>query len=107
LIVASALAGCGSSSSTASRNQFGDTITKQQYASLTLGQDEQTIVDRLQESGKPENLVADRFVRLFPRHHASAVSCSYWQIARDPTLLVRLCFSSPAGRLLQKLERRS
>jgi hypothetical protein len=70
-----------------------------------MGQDEQTIVDRLQMSGKPENLVADRVVKLFPRHDPGAVSCSYWQIAGDSALIVRLCFSSPAGKLVQKLER--
>lgn len=64
-------------------------------------------MDNLQQSGKPENLVADRFVKLFPRHQPSAVSCSYWQITGSSTLLVRLCFSSPAGKLVQKLERRS
>ena len=62
-------------------------------------------MDRLQQSGKPEDLVADRFVKLFPRHDPSAVSCSYWQIIGDSALLVRLCFSSPAGKLVQKLER--
>jgi hypothetical protein len=108
LIAVAALTGCASSSSTSSANNpFGDAITHQQYASLKLGQDEQTLVDQLQESGKPENLVADRFVKLFPRHDPSAVSCSYWQIAGDSTLLVRLCFSSPAGKLVQKLERRA
>ena len=104
LIAVAALGGCGSSSS---NNAFGDAITTQQYASLKLGQDEQTIVDRLQMSGKPENLVADRFVKLFPRHGSRAVSCSYWQIAGDSALVVRLCFSSPAGKLVQKLERHS
>jgi hypothetical protein len=106
LVTAAALTGCASSSSTsAANNPFGDAITTQQYASLRLGQDEQTIVDRLQMSGKPENLVADRVVTLFPRHDPSAVACSYWQIARDSALIVRLCFSSPAGKLVQKLER--
>jgi hypothetical protein len=104
--VAAALTGCASSSSTsAPQNPFGDAITAQQYASLKLGQDEQAIVDRLQQSGKPEDLVADRFVKLFPRHDPNATACSYWQIARDSTHLVRLCFSSPAGKLVQKLER--
>jgi hypothetical protein len=102
VIAVVALGGCGSSSS---HNPFGDAITTQQYAALKLGEDEQTIVDRLQMSGKPENLVADRFVKLFPRHAPSAMACSYWQIAGDSALLVRLCFSSPAGKLVQKLER--
>ena len=106
LITAAALTGCSSSSSTsATNNPFGDAITTQQYASLRLGQDEQTIVDRLQMSGKPENLVAGRVVKLFSRHDPGAVACSYWQIAGDSALIVRLCFSSPAGKLVQKLER--
>ena len=106
LITAATLTGCASSGSTpAANNPFGDTITTQQYASLRLGQGEQAIVNRLQMSGKPENLVADRIVRLFPRHDPSAGACSYWQIAGDSALIVRLCFSSPAGKLVQRLER--
>jgi hypothetical protein len=102
LIAVAALGGCGSSGS---NNPFGDAITTEQYASLKLGQDEQAIVDRLQMPGKPENLVAVRFVELFPRHDPSGIACSYWQITGDPALIVRLCFSSPAGKLVQKLER--
>jgi hypothetical protein len=108
LIAATTLAGCGSSNSApAHKNPLGDAITQKQYTSLKLGQDEQTIVNRLQQSGKPEDRVAERLIKLFPRHDPDAVACSYWQVAGDSTLLVRLCFSSPAGKLVQKLERRA
>ena len=57
VIVVAVLTGCASSGSTSSAsNPFGDAITAQQYASLKLGQDEQTIVDELQESGKRRTL---------------------------------------------------
>jgi hypothetical protein len=49
--------------------------------------------------------VAVRFVELFPRHDPSGIACSYWQITGDSALIVRLCFSSSAGKLVQKLER--
>ncbi len=110
LIVAAALAGCGSTSSStsmASQNLFDDSITQQQYAGLRVGEDQQTIIDRVQHLGKPETTVADRFVALFPRHDPKRVLCDYWQVTGDSALLVQLCFSSRTEKLVRKLEQRA
>jgi hypothetical protein len=83
---------------------FGYSMTAQQYAALRPGLEEQLFVDRLEQTGLPENLTKNRYVRLFPPH-SEDVLCSYWEIADRPGVLARICFSDPAGRLVQKLER--
>ena len=76
----------------------------QQYAALRPGLEEQLFVNRLEQTGLPENLTKDRYIRLFPPH-GEDVLCSYWEIADRPGIVARICFSSTAGRLVQKLER--
>lgn len=85
-------------------NPFGYSMTTKQYAALRPGLEEQDFVDRLEQTGLPENLTKDRYTRLFPPH-AEDVLCSYWEIADRPGVVARICFSSPEGRLVQKLER--
>jgi len=85
-------------------NPFGYSMTTKQYAALRPGLEEQLFVNRLEQTGLPENLTKDRYTRLFPPH-AEDVLCSYWEIADREGVVARICFSTPAGRLVQKLER--
>jgi hypothetical protein len=105
LIVAATIAGGGEDRSTPQHpNPFGYAMTAKQYAALRAGLDESLFVNRLEQTGLPENLTKERFVRLFPPH-SDDLTCSYWEIADRPGLIARVCFSSPEGRLVQKLER--
>jgi hypothetical protein len=85
-------------------NPFGYSMSSRQYAALRSGLDEQRFVNRLEQTGLPENLTKERYVRLFPPH-GDAVTCSYWEIADHRGVVARVCFSSSEGRLVQKLER--
>jgi hypothetical protein len=85
-------------------NPFGYSMTAKQYAALRPGLEEQIFVNRLEQTGLPENLTKDRYVRLFPPH-GEDVLCSYWEIAGRPGVVARVCFSSSEGRLVQKLQR--
>jgi hypothetical protein len=85
-------------------NHFGYSMTAAQYAGLRRGLDEQEFVDRLEQTGLPENLTAARYVELFPPH-SEAVVCSFWEISDRTEVVARICFSDSAGRLVQKLER--
>lgn len=85
-------------------NPFGYSMTTKQYVALRPGLEQQLFVNRLEQTGLPENLTKGRYVRLFPPHGDDVV-CSYWEIADHPALLARVCFSSLEGRLVQKLER--
>ena len=86
-------------------NPFGYSMTARQYGALRSGLGESTFVNRLEQSGLPENLTKLRFVRLFPPHGGNVV-CSFWEISDRPQLIARVCFSNSQGRLVQKLERR-
>jgi hypothetical protein len=83
---------------------FGYTMTMQQYAELRAGLEETRLVNRLEQTGLPENLTKSRIVNLFPPHGNQAI-CTYWDIVGHPDLVARVCFSNPQGRLIQKLER--
>lgn len=85
-------------------NPFGYSMTTKQYVALRPGLEEQLFVNRLEQTGLPENLTKDRYIHLFPPHREDLL-CSYWEIADRPDVVARICFSSPAGRLVQKLER--
>ncbi|HEX3734456.1 MAG TPA: hypothetical protein VHU86_04805 [Solirubrobacterales bacterium] len=59
---------------------FGYSMTAAKYAALRPGLGMTEFVDRLQQTGLPENLTKGHYVRLFPRH-GDNVTCSYWEIA--------------------------
>jgi hypothetical protein len=85
-------------------NPFNAEMTLSQYDALKLGAAEQDVVDRLQQTGLPENQVQEKYTRLFPPHSTS-VGCSYWYVSGQGGELARLCFTSPDGLLKQKLRR--
>jgi hypothetical protein len=105
LIVAAAIFGKDETKNESERpNPFGYSMTAKQYASLRPGLEEELFVNRLEQTGLPENLTKGRYVRLFPSH-GDNVTCSYWEISGRAGVLARVCFSSPKGLLVQKLER--
>jgi hypothetical protein len=83
---------------------FGYSMTAAQYAGLKPGLDETDFVNRLEQTGLPENLTKRRYVELFPPH-SEDVLCSFWEISDRPERIARVCFSDPDARLVQKLER--
>jgi hypothetical protein len=83
---------------------FGHAMTVEQYDSLEKGLDESDFVDRLQQTGLPENQTDSRFVLLFPPH-GDDVLCSFWEISDRPGYVARVCFSDPEAKLVQKLQR--
>lgn len=106
ILMLGALGGCsGPSAAGLPSNIFGDKLSERQYNELRPGQAEQDVVNSLQETGRAEDQVAGRYRRLFPAHSAR-VGCTFWQIGAHGDRIVRLCFTSPGGRLVQKLERR-
>jgi hypothetical protein len=83
---------------------FGYSMTADQYDALHPGLAESDVVDRLQQTGLPENLTNGRYVLLFPPHSEDVV-CSFWEISDRPEYVARICFSDPEARLVQKLQR--
>ena len=85
-------------------NPFGFSMTAAQYDSLQRGLDETSFLGQLQQTGIPEVHTEDRYVELFPPHD-EGLDCSYWEISDEEGQVARICFSSPGGELVQKLER--
>ena len=107
LIVAALVAGSVLDSKGAhDSNPFNAELTLSQYDALNLGAAEQDVVDRLQQTGLPENRVQEKYTRLFPPH-STRVGCSYWYVTGQGGELARLCFTSPDGLLKQKLRRQA
>jgi len=85
-------------------NPFNAQMTLTQFDALKLGTGEHEVVDALQQTGLPESQVQDKYTRLFPPH-SDGVACSYWYVSGQGGELARLCFTSTAGLLKQKLRR--
>jgi hypothetical protein len=83
---------------------FGYAMTADQYDALRPGLAESDFVDRLQQTGLPENLTNSRYVLLFPPHSEDVV-CSFWEISDRPEYVARICFSDPGAKLVEKLQR--
>lgn len=82
---------------------FGFSMTAAQYSDLQAGLDEAEFLNRLEQTGSPEEQTPERVVALFPPHEAD-FNCSYWQIVDRAEQLARVCFDR-GGELAQKLER--
>jgi hypothetical protein len=103
LIALGAIFGDDESDETGTTISFGYAMTAAQYDGLETGLDEDEFVERLQQTGKPEELTPQPLVELFPPHEGDLV-CSYWEISEDEELFARICFNSD-GQLVQKVER--
>jgi hypothetical protein len=79
-------------------------MTSSEFEGLHEGQEESAVLRDLGRVGLPESQTPIPIISLFPTH-AESVVCSYWQITDVAETAARLCFSTPAGILRQKLER--
>jgi hypothetical protein len=82
---------------------FGFSMTTAQYGDLETGLDEAAFLDRLEQTGSPEDQTPEQVVALFPAHEED-LTCSYWQISDAAGQLARVCFDGD-GELAEKLER--
>ncbi|MGV1049615.1 MAG: hypothetical protein ACOYD4_13960 [Solirubrobacterales bacterium] len=103
LIALGAVFGDDESDEPAAPVSFGYAMTAAQYDELETGLDEAEFVERLRQTGKPENLTPDSLVQLFPPHEGD-LACTYWEISDHEGLLARVCFDAD-GELAQKVER--
>ncbi|MDX6625471.1 MAG: hypothetical protein QOE56_460 [Solirubrobacterales bacterium] len=82
---------------------FGFSMTTAQYGDLQTGLEEAEFLNRLEQTGSPEDQTPEQVVALFPPHEGELI-CSYWQIVDRAGQLARVCFDGD-GELAQKLER--
>lgn len=81
---------------------FSSAMTFEQFEALQKGESESQVLLQLQSVGLQEDQVeSSDLPSLFPPRPPGS-TCSYWTLSDAPGHLVRLCFSTPEGVLLQK-----
>jgi hypothetical protein len=82
---------------------YGEVMTAADFAEIKTGEEDAIVLERLDESGRPEGLTEPYVLVLFPPPEAGAY-CTYWEFSDRPQIFARLCFSSSTGELTQKLK---
>lgn len=81
---------------------YGETMTSGQYEEIEEGESQADILERLDKSGRPENLTESYVLVLFPPPEED-VTCTYWEFSDEPQIFARLCFDRSDGDLTSKL----
>ncbi|HEY5332844.1 MAG TPA: hypothetical protein VIJ21_04795 [Solirubrobacterales bacterium] len=82
---------------------YGEQMTTADFGEINTGEEDATVLERLDESGRPERLTEPYVLRLFPPPEED-VYCTYWEFSDKPQIFARLCFSTASGELTQKLK---
>jgi hypothetical protein len=80
---------------------YGEVMTSRDYAEISTGEEDAVVLERLDESGRPERLTEPYVLALFPPRE-EGVYCTYWEFSDKPRIFARLCFSTSNGELVQK-----
>jgi hypothetical protein len=103
IAVAGAIGGAPEVHRRAFKVPYGEVMTAADYAEIVKGEEAAVVLERLDESGRPERLTAPYVLVLFPPPPEDA-SCTYWEFSEEPQIFARLCFSRDTGELVQKLK---
>lgn len=82
---------------------YGETMTSRDYGEIATGEEDAVVLERLDESGRPERLTEPYVLVLFPPAE-EGVYCTYWEFSDKPQIFARLCFSTSTGELVRKEE---
>jgi hypothetical protein len=82
---------------------YGELMTAADFAEIKTGEEDAVVLERLDESGRPESLTDPYVLVLFPPREED-VYCTYWEFSDKPRVFARLCFSHSNGELVQKLK---
>ncbi len=82
---------------------YGEVMTAADFAEISTGEEDAVVLERLDESGRPERLTEPFVLVLFPPAEED-VYCTYWEFSDKPQIFARLCFSRSDGELVQKLK---
>jgi hypothetical protein len=80
---------------------YGEEMTAADFAEIKTGEEDAVVLERLDESGRPEGLTEPYVLVLFPPRE-EGVYCTYWEFSDKPRIFARLCFSTSNGELVQK-----
>jgi hypothetical protein len=82
---------------------YGEQMTAADFGEIKAGEEDAIVLERLDQSGRPERLTEPYVLRLFPPPEED-VYCTYWEFSDKPQIFARLCFSTSNGELTQKLK---
>ncbi|MDX6654757.1 MAG: hypothetical protein QOH18_1467 [Solirubrobacterales bacterium] len=80
---------------------YGDVMTSHDFEEVHLGEEDVVVLERLAESGRPENLTKEFVLVLFPPVPEGAY-CVYWEFSDEQQIFARLCFSTDTGEMVDK-----
>jgi hypothetical protein len=80
---------------------YGDVMTARDYGEIHLGEEDVVVLERLVETGRPENLTKKFVLVLFPAPPDDAY-CVYWEFSDEPQIFARTCFDTDNGELVEK-----
>jgi hypothetical protein len=80
---------------------YGDVMTAHDFTEVHLGEEDTVVLERLAETGRPEELTKKFVLVLFPPRPEGAY-CVYWEFSDRPDVFARLCFSTDDGELVEK-----
>jgi hypothetical protein len=83
------------------RVPYGDVTTSRDFDEVHLGEEDVVVLERLANTGRPENLTKEFVLVLFPPVPEDAY-CNYWEFSDEPQIFARLCFSTVDGELVDK-----
>jgi hypothetical protein len=83
------------------RVPYGEVMTSRDYGEIATGEEDAVVLERLDQSGRPERLTETYVLVLFPRREED-VYCTYWEFSDQPQIFARLCFSRSNGELVLK-----
>jgi hypothetical protein len=82
---------------------YGEVMTAADYTEIHTGEEAAVVLERLDQTGRPEKTTLPYVLALFPPRE-EGVFCTYWEFSDKPAIFARLCFSSSNGELVQKLK---
>jgi hypothetical protein len=80
---------------------YGDVMTAHDFEEVHLGEEDVVVLDRLAETGRPENLTKEYVLVLFPPVPEGAY-CVYWEFSDEQQIFARLCFAKDGGEMVDK-----
>jgi hypothetical protein len=83
---------------------YGDVMTSHDFDEVHLGEEDVIVLERLAETGRPEELTKQYVLVLFPPVPEGAY-CVYWEFSDEQQIFARLCFDKEDGEMIEKRKR--
>jgi hypothetical protein len=79
----------------------GDLMTSHDFEEVHLGEEDVVVLERLAQTGRPEELTKEYVLVLFPPVPEGAY-CVYWEFSDEQQIFARLCFDKDDGEMIEK-----